>query len=461
MRAPGQETRRSRSLQERLLAWFRANKADLPWRRTRDPYAIWVSEIMLQQTQVATVIPYYERFLKAFPTVRALAAASEHDVLKLWQGLGYYRRAINLRAAARQVVAKHGGRVPDDPAVFAGLPGIGRYTCAAVQSIAFGRPLAVLDGNAIRVFARWFAISQDVTHGAVQRELWEVAQSLVPQTPPPGHAGARHAAPLQEAGWHGHPTLGGRAVSFLATSTATQRRVAAPPSPRASTATQRRVTLPPSSRARTATQRGVAVPPGPRNNSGDWNQAIMELGREVCTPREPRCPACPLRTLCLARRRGIQGRLPVKRKKKPVPHIEVGAGIVWRRGRILLCKRRADAMLGGLWEFPGGKRDPGETIPQCIRRELREECDLDVAVGGHLVDVTHTYSHLRVTLRCYHCRAGAGRVRRLGCDDARWVRPQEIPDYPLPAADVRILEALGVGRPRRRGRNTRSPAAAR
>jgi A/G-specific adenine glycosylase len=426
--SPWREARRARTLQDRLLAWFRANKADLPWRRTRDPYAIWVSEIMLQQTQVPTVIPYYQRFLKAFPTVRALAAASEHDVLKLWQGLGYYRRAINLRAAARQVVATHGGRVPDDPAVFAGLPGIGRYTCAAVQSIAFGRPLAILDGNAIRVFARWFAITKDVTRGTVQRELWEVAQSLVPQPPPPGHAGARHAAPLQEAGWHGHPTLGGRAVSFPATRTATQRR--------------------------------VAVPPGPVNNSGDWNQAIMELGREVCTPRAPRCPACPVRTLCLARRRGIQGRLPVKRKKKPVPHIEVGAGIVWRRGRILLCKRRADAMLGGLWEFPGGKRDPGETIPQCIRRELREECDLDVAVGEHLIDVTHTYSHLRVTLRCYHCRAGAGRVRRLGCDDARWVRPQEIAEYPLPAADVRILEALGVGRPQRRGRNTRSLATA-
>jgi len=434
------ETRRARSLQERLLAWFLASKADLPWRRTREPYAIWVSEIMLQQTPVATVIPYYERFLKAFPTVRALAAASEHDVLKSWQGLGYYRRAINLRAAARLVAAKHHGRVPAEPAVFAGLPGIGRYTCAAVQSIAFGRPLAILDGNAIRVFARWFAITKDVTRGAVQRELWDVAQSLVPQTPPSGHLGARLAAPLHEAGWHGHPTLGGRAISFLA----------------ARTATQKRVTVPPAARARTATQRRVTVPPGPANNPGDWNQAIMELGREVCTPRAPRCPTCPVRTLCLARRRGIQGRLPVKRKKKPVPHIEVGAGIVWRRGRILLCKRRADAMFGGLWEFPGGKRDPGETIQQCIRRELREECDLDVAVGEHLIDVTHTYSHLRVTLRCYHCRAGAGRVRRLGCDDARWMRPQEIAEYPLPAADVRILEALGAGRPRRRNKNARS-----
>ena len=151
----------------------------------------------------------------------------------------------------------------------------------------------------------------------------------------------------------------------------------------------------------------------------------------------------------------------MKRKRKPIPHIEVGAGIIWRRGRILLCKRLAGAMLGGLWEFPGGKRRRGETIPQCIRRELREECDLRVMVGEHLVDVTHNYPHLRVTLRCYHCRAASGRVRLLGCDDARWVRPAEIPDYPLPAADVRILEALGVRQRAQQPKNTRSPSAPR
>lgn len=150
-----------------------------------------------------------------------------------------------------------------------------------------------------------------------------------------------------------------------------------------------------------------------------------------------------------SRRHGIQGRPPVKRKRKPVPHIEVGAGIVWRRGRILLCKRRQDAMLGGLWEFPGGKRRPGENLQQCIRRELREECGLPVTVGEHLVDVTHTYSHLKVTLRCYHCRAASGRVRLLGCDGARWVRPAEVADYPLPPADVRILEALSSTTPGR------------
>jgi len=135
-----------------------------------------------------------------------------------------------------------------------------------------------------------------------------------------------------------------------------------------------------------------------------------------------------------------QKRPPAKRK--PIPHIEVGAGIIWRRGRILLCKRRAGAMLGGLWEFPGGKRRRGESIRTCVRRELLEECALPVTVGEHLIDVTHTYTHLRVTLRAYHCRAGAGKVKLLGCDDARWVRPQDISRYPLPAADVKILEAL-------------------
>ena len=146
--------------------------------------------------------------------------------------------------------------------------------------------------------------------------------------------------------------------------------------------------------------------------------------------------------------KGLRAHVPARRKRKPIPHIEVGEGIIRRRGRILLCKRRAEAMLGGLWEFPGGKRHRGESIQKCIRRELLEECALHVIVGKHLIDVTHAYTHLRVTLRVYHCRAGAGRVKFLGCDDAKWVRPAEISRYPLPAADVKILEALVVSIPR-------------
>ena len=318
---------------------------------------------MLQQTQVPTALPYYERFLKRFPTVDALARASDHAVLKTWEGLGYYRRARNLHAAAKAVVSDHGGRVPDDPAVFARLPGVGRYTCGAVQSIAFGHPLAALDGNAIRVLARWFAVTDAVTDAATRRRLWDLAESLVPASAP-----------------------------------------------------------------------------------GDWNQAVMELGSRICTPRSPECLVCPVRTLCAAKRRGIQGRVPVKRKRKPIPHIQVGAGIIWRRGKVLMCRRPAGKMLAGLWEFPGGKQHDRETIPECIRRELKEECDLDVTVGDHLIDVTHTYSHLRVTLHCHHCRAPRGRVRLLAADEARWVPVEKIPALPLPAADLKILQALGIER---------------
>jgi A/G-specific adenine glycosylase len=357
-------------LQRQLLTWFRKNKRDLPWRRAADPYRIWVSEVMLQQTQVATVVPYYERFLARFPTIGALAAAGDQAVLKVWQGLGYYRRAMNLLAAARAVVRDHGGRIPDDPAAFAALPGVGRYTCGAVLSIAFGRRLAALDGNAARVIARWLAVTKPVTAPAVKARLWAAAEALVPAA---------------------------------------------------------------------------------RNPPGDWNQAVMELGATVCLPLRPRCSQCPVRRECRAAARGIQDRIPARRRRKPIPHIEVGAGIIWRRGRVLLCKRRAQAMLGGLWEFPGGKRRPSESVQACIRRELREECALPVTVGKHLIDVTHTYTHLRVTLRVYHCRAGPGRVKLLGCDDARWVRPRDIPRYPLPAADVRILEALGGRRERVQG----------
>jgi len=355
------DVHRGRSLQRRLLTWFRKHKRDLPWRRASDPYKIWVAEVMLQQTQVFTALPYYRAFLKRFPTARALAKASEQAVLKVWQGLGYYRRALNLHEAAGRIVREHGGRVPDDPKAFSRLPGVGRYTCGAVQSIAFGHRLAALDGNAARVIARWFAVEESIDRAAARRALWDLAEALVPQRQP-----------------------------------------------------------------------------------GDWNQAVMELGSEVCVPRGPRCPRCPVRTACRAFECGLQENIPMRRPRRPIPHIEVGVGIVRRRGRILICKRRADAMLGGLWEFPGGKVRSGESVADCIRRELAEECALDVTVGDPLVDVTHTYSHLRVTLRCYYCRSPRGRVRALGCADARWVRPAEIADYPLPAADVRILEALGV-----------------
>ncbi len=174
----------SSSLAVQLLAWYRRKARDLPWRRTSDPYAIWISEIMLQQTQVDTVIPYYERWLKHFPTVKKLAAANQEEVMKFWAGLGYYRRARMLHEAAKKIAAEFKGRLPATAAELIKLPGIGRYTAGAIASIAFGEKTPVLDGNVIRILTRIFAISKDVQSPAAIKELWDIAAGLVPQKNP-------------------------------------------------------------------------------------------------------------------------------------------------------------------------------------------------------------------------------------------------------------------------------------
>ena len=168
-------------LRRRLLAWFDRCRRDLPWRRTRDPYTIWVSEVMLQQTQVATVLRYFERFLEAFPTLRALAAADEQEVLRQWQGLGYYRRARDLHRAARHLVAHHEGRIPDDPGLLGAVPGIGRYTLGAVLSQAFERRLPVVEANTRRLLCRLFGLRDSPERGPVRRRLWEIAAALLPR----------------------------------------------------------------------------------------------------------------------------------------------------------------------------------------------------------------------------------------------------------------------------------------
>jgi len=198
--------RAKRTLPLRLLAWFDLHARDLPWRRTDDPYAIWVSEIMLQQTQVKTVIPYYEAFLRRFPAVAALAAAPLDDVLKTWEGLGYYARARNLHAAARRIIAEHDGRLPADPAALRKLPGIGAYTAASLGSIAFGAHAAAVDGNIFRVLARVYAVRADVRKPAVQRELWSLARAHLPHVPA-GRAGAYNAALMDYAQFTHCPEL--------------------------------------------------------------------------------------------------------------------------------------------------------------------------------------------------------------------------------------------------------------
>ncbi|MBN1511198.1 MAG: A/G-specific adenine glycosylase [Phycisphaerae bacterium] len=360
-------TQRSQgALRRALLCWFRANARDLPWRRTRNPYRIWLSEIMLQQTRVEAVLPYYRRFLRALPTVRRLAGAREDTVLKLWEGLGYYSRARNLRAAAKIIIAEHKGRFPRSYEAILRLPGIGRYTAGAIASIAFGQQTAVVDGNVKRVLARLCAIEDSVDEAAVVERMWGLAEALVP---------ARHP--------------------------------------------------------------------------GDWNQALMELGARICTPRGPQCPVCPVQGVCLAHKQGRANVLPRRRPRKPVPHYDIVAGVIERNGRVLIGRRPAKGLLGGLWEFPGGKREPGETDEAALSREIHEELGLKVAVEAPIATVEHAYSHFAITLRLYGCRVRSGRVRRRYHTAVRWVTPNSLRRFAFPAANYKCMDQVSrrtVGR---------------
>ncbi|MDX1590747.1 MAG: A/G-specific adenine glycosylase, partial [Balneolaceae bacterium] len=281
-----------------LLAWYERNKRDLPWRKTSDSYHIWVSEIMLQQTRVDTVIPYWHRFLQAFPTVHDLAEADRQQVLKLWEGLGYYSRGRNLQDAAKTVVEKYNGRIPDTYDEISQLKGIGPYTASAILSIAFKKPYAVVDGNVIRVLTRYFGIEDDIRSSSVKKMVQTYADKLMPED---------------------HP--------------------------------------------------------------GDFNQGMMELGATVCTPTSPDCLACPVSAACVANKTSKTDVIPYKSKTKKIPHHHIGVGlIVSESGKLLIALRPEDAMLGGLWEFPGGKNEKGESLDKTVSRELREELGIEVEV---------------------------------------------------------------------------------
>ena len=350
------------AMKGRLLPWFGANRRELPWRKEpREPYAVWVSEIMLQQTRVDTVVPYFGRFMERFPSPAALAAAPLQDVLKAWEGLGYYSRARQMKKAAEKLVAEHGGRLPGSAAALAALPGFGAYTVAAVGSFAFGLPLAVLDGNVIRVLARLFGCPEDTAAPAVRKGLQEWAEALLLK----GHAAA-------------------------------------------------------------------------------CNESWMELGALVCLPRSPRCGECPVREVCQACREGRPEAYPVKRRKMKVPHKVVGAAVILdRRNRIMIAQRRPEGgMLAGLWEFPGGKIQEGETMPECIARELKEEMGLTLEVGPELTVVHHAYSHFTIALHAHFARIVSGRPRHLECAGHAWVTLEKMDEYPFSKADLKIIEAL-------------------
>jgi A/G-specific adenine glycosylase len=319
--------------------------------------------MMLQQTQVDTVIPYFERFLREFPDFETLTAAHLDRVLKAWEGLGYYSRARNLHRAARMVVSDYGGKLPSTVEGLMALPGIGRYTAGAIASLAFGVDAPVLDGNVIRVLTRLLDIADDVSLESTKQSLWDVAIDLLPA-----------------------------------------------------------------------------------GQSGLWNEGLMELGRTVCTPRKPRCSICPLEPYCQSRAAGTQELRPVKAPRKKIPEVEVAAGIIQGSdGRILIAQRPVDKMLGGLWEFPGGKREQGETLTECLVREIREELGIEIEVGVQFAVVKHAFTHFKMTMIVFLCRHASGTPQALGCAAWEWITPDAFDHYAFPATDRKIIQALQNG----------------
>ena len=343
-----------------------------------DPYRVWVSEIMLQQTRVETVIPYFERWMERFPSIASLAAASQQEVLAVWEGLGYYSRARSLHRAAQIVAANYAGQLPGDVRSLRKLPGIGRYTAGAIASIAFGLDQPALDGNIRRVLSRLFDVTEDVRSPAGECRLWDLAEQYLP----PGQA-------------------------------------------------------------------------------GDYNQALMDLGATLCTPRAPDCLHCPLADYCQARALGVQEQRPVVKPRPAIPHYTVTAAVIacpltqppdsaiaglhgcQQDGPLyLIAQRPAHGLLGGLWEFPGGKVQEGEDLSACLRREICEELGAEIEVGELLGVYRHSFTHFRITLHAFRCTLIRNEPRPIEAADIRWVKPEEMSSYPMGKIDRQISKEL-------------------
>ncbi len=346
-------------LARQLLAWYKRNGREMPWRGVKDPYLIWVSEIMLQQTQVETVKPYFEQWQKCFPDLLTLAGAEEQDVLKTWEGLGYYSRARNMLRAARLIMEKFDGQLPDDSSTLQELPGIGKYTAAAIASIAFGEDIPALDGNIRRVMARLDDLTLPAKSQDGESRIFELLRANLPT---------------------------GRAA--------------------------------------------------------DFNQALMDLGSLICLPGEPKCDQCPIKEFCNSYARGTQKQRPIKETKPEIPHYIVTAAVIRDGEKVLITRRPAKGLLGGMWEFPGGKVEPGESLEQALAREIKEELGVKIKVGSEIGQFKHAYTHFRITLHAFHCTHTAGRLQTFQVDEFKWCLRSELKNYPMGKVDRLISQVI-------------------
>ncbi|MFH1845315.1 MAG: A/G-specific adenine glycosylase [bacterium] len=344
-----------------LLQWYEVHRRNLPWRGSADPYRIWISEIMAQQTQLERVVTYYQRWLKRFPDVTALAAADEDVVLKLWEGLGYYSRARHILAAARKIMSRFGGEFPRQFAEIRSLPGIGDYTAGAIASMAFGLPVPAVDANVLRVFARLDNLDQPIRNAATRAAVTRRVRSLQPAERP-----------------------------------------------------------------------------------GDFNEALMELGALVCT-RNPACDLCPLQVHCEGFRTNVVADRPVKEPKPGASKISMVSGVLPYGGKLLIQKRRLDNVWPGLWEFPGGVIEKGESPETALVREFQEELELAVEPETKIAVVRYSYTRYRVTMHAYYCRLAGDAVPLPVFKEAltgRFVSPGVLGDYAFPAGHRKLIDIM-------------------
>jgi A/G-specific adenine glycosylase len=346
-----------------LLKWFDQHQRPMPWRMTRDPYAIWISEVMLQQTTVAAVIPYFHRFMQSFPTVHALAHADEANVLKHWEGLGYYRRARHLLAAAKIIVAELGGQIPDTMQAIRALPGVGRYIAGAVLSQAFESRVPIVEANTQRLLARLFAYRDAIQSPAGQRFAWEHAEAVLPH-----------------------------------------RRI------------------------------------------GDFNQAMMELGSQICKPFEPDCPRCPIRRFCAANRLGIADQIPPPKPPPQWIRSRELAAVIFRKSRVLIVKRLDSASRwAGFWEFPVALWPRGVSLHDHLRAMVDHSVGLPIESGSILDQFEYSVTRHRVSLTAVRAESLRGRVHLQGPSAYKWARPVDLDQLAMSTPMRRIAKrSMGI-----------------
>jgi A/G-specific adenine glycosylase len=347
-----------------LLAWFAEHQRPLPWRDGCQPYQVWIAEIMGQQTQMERVVACLRRWLEQFPDVPALAAASEQEVFKAWEGLGYYSRVRNIRRTAAILMNEHNGRLPQDEAALLALPGIGPYTAAAICSIAFNQPVPLVDANVERVLCRFEDIAEPPKQSATKKRLLQLCAGLLPA-----------------------------------------------------------------------------------DDARNFNQALMELGALVCLPRNPACDQCPVRDGCRARAAGTVSQRPVAIKKPDKVDIIMACGIIAHQGKLYIQQRQADDVWGGLWEFPGGRLEQGESPAEAARREIAEETEFQVAELRPFASVSHCYSKYRVKLHAFSCRLAEGQQPQPtlhAADQFCWVSREELDSYAFSSGCRKLISRMAA-----------------